>query len=154
MKREDTVDFNIKVIWHAISRMYNQQGQGEGITATSGFVLLNINPDVGTRATKIAPLLGMESTSLSRMLKTMEAQGLVHRKPDPEDGRAVRIFLTKEGRRKREISKKTVLHFNTKIKENIPTKKIAVFFEVIESINKIIESNIFEEIHYETQPVN
>ena len=154
MKREETIDFNIKVIWHAISRMYNQQGQKQGITTTSGFVLLNINPENGTRATKIGPLLGMESTSLSRILKTMESQGLIIRKPDPEDGRAVRIFLTEKGKRKREISKLTVLHFNNKIKEHVPEKKIHVFFEVVETINKIIESNIFEEIHYETQPVN
>ena len=154
MKREETIDFNIKVIWHAIARMYNQQGQKEGITTTSGFVLLNINPDVGTRATKIAPLLGMEATSLSRMLKKMEAQELVYRKPDPHDGRAVRIFLTEKGKLKREVSKHTVLYFNKKIKESVPQKKLHVFFEVIETINNIIESNIFEDIHYETQPVN
>jgi len=154
MKREETIDFNIKVVWHAISRMYNQEGQKERITATLGFVLLNINPKTGTRATKIAPVIGMETTSLSRMLKTMESDGLIYRRPDPEDGRAVRVFLTKEGKRKREISKKTVLHFNTKVLENVPQEKLNTFYEVVNTVKSLIESNIFEELHYETEPVN
>ena len=72
MKREETVDFNIKVTWHAISRMYNQYGDKFELTASTGFVLLNIDVEDGTPATKIAPLMGLEARSLTRMLKSME----------------------------------------------------------------------------------
>ncbi|HMG89981.1 MAG TPA: hypothetical protein VK589_07970, partial [Chryseolinea sp.] len=69
MRREETVDHNIKSAWHAISRMYNQQAGKHEITTSIGFVLLNIHSD-GTPATKIAPLMGLEARSLTRMLKT------------------------------------------------------------------------------------
>ena len=55
MKREETIDYNIKVAWHAISRMYNQYGADMDVTASTGFVLLNIDQENGTPATKIAP---------------------------------------------------------------------------------------------------
>ena len=80
--------------------MYNQEAVKYDITTSIGFVLLNIHED-GTPATKIAPLLGLESRSLTRMLKTMEEKGFIHRQPDASDKRLVRIFLTDKGKEKR-----------------------------------------------------
>ncbi len=139
MKREETVDFNIKATWHAISRMYNQVGQPRGVTTSTGFVLLMINPEFGTRATKIAPLMGMESTSLSRILKSMEEQGFIYRQQDPDDGRAVRIFLTEKGQEDQEEAKRTVLEFNDEIKREVGQTELNTFFQVIQRINQIIE---------------
>lgn len=141
MKREETIDHNIKTAWHAISRMYNQQAGKVDITTSIGFVLLNISSKEGTPATKIAPLMGLESRSLTRVLKNMEEKGLIYRQPDEQDGRSVRIFLTEKGKEKKEISRKTVVAFNTSVREQIDSEKLAVFFEVISDINKILENN-------------
>ena len=97
MKKEVTVDYNIKSAWHSISRMYNSYGVNFDVTASTGFVLLNIDAEKGTPATKIAPMMGLESRSLTRMLKSMEEKGWIYRQKDPEDGRSVRIFLSDEG---------------------------------------------------------
>jgi len=141
MKREETIDHNIKTAWHAISRMYNQQAAKQDITTSIGFVLLNISSRDGTPATKIAPLMGLEARSLTRVLKNMEAKGLIFRKPDETDRRSVRIFLTSEGKKKKEYSRKTVLRFNEEIRKKIPEKKLDVFFDVITEVNSIIENN-------------
>ena len=141
MKREETVDYNIKTAWHAINRMYNQEAIKNDITTSIGFVLLNINSKEGTPATKIAPLIGLESRSLVRMLKSMEEKGLICRKPDPSDKRLVRIFLTEKGLAKKEVSRKTVMAFNHKVRAVISESDLAVFFEVIQRINEVIEGN-------------
>ncbi|MCS6822690.1 MAG: MarR family transcriptional regulator [Cytophagaceae bacterium] len=138
MKKEQTVCFNIKVAWHAISRMYNEQASKYGYTAAVGFVLLNIDAQNGTPATKIAPELGMESHSLSRMLKKMEQDKLIYRKPDKSDKRLVKIFLTEKGKENKEIAKRVVKKFNTVVREEVPEEKLQVFFEVIAKINNII----------------
>jgi len=137
MRREETVDHNIKAAWHAISRMYNQQASKHDITTSIGFVLLNIHSDQGTPATKIAPLMGLEARSLTRMLKTMEEKKLIYREPDPLDKRSVRIFLTDLGKRKKEVSRETVLVFNNKVRELVPESKLKVFFEVMTEINQL-----------------
>lgn len=144
MKREETIDHNIKAAWHAIYRMYNQQAIKNNITTSIGFVLLNIDDEKGTPATKIAPLMGLEARSLTRMLKNMEAKNLIYKEPDALDKRSVRIFLTEEGKQKKEISRNTVKVFNKAVKEAIPEEKLAVFYEVLQDVNHLIEEkNIY-----------
>jgi MarR family transcriptional regulator, organic hydroperoxide resistance regulator len=147
MRREETVDYNIKAAWHAIARMYNQQAGKHDITMSMGFVLLNIHSDDGTPATKIAPLMGLEARSLTRLLKSMEEKGLIHREADASDKRLVRIVLTKEGKKKKEKSRETVLRFNHAIREQINEEKLNVFFSVLQQICGIIENKkIYEKI--------
>jgi len=141
MKREETVDYNIKAAWHSIARMYNQQALKYDGTMSMGFALLNIHSDEGTPATKIAPLMGLEARSLTRLLKSMEEKGLIYRKADKTDKRSVRILLTKEGKKMKENSRETVLRFNEAVRQEIPNQKLNVFFEVLQNINQIIEKN-------------
>jgi DNA-binding MarR family transcriptional regulator len=139
MKPEETVDYNIKVAWHAISRMYNTQAARYDITTSIGFVLLNIDQELGTPATKIAPLLGLETRSLTRILRSMEEKGLIYKQADTQDKRSVRIFLTELGLEKKEISRQTVRHFNLKIREKIPQSQLDTFFKVASQITSMIE---------------
>ena len=146
MKPEETVDYNIKVAWHAISRMYNTQAAQNDITTSIGFVLLNIDQERGTPATKIAPLLGLETRSLTRILRSMEDKGLIYKQGDSVDKRSVRIFLTKLGLEKKEVSRQTVRHFNLKIREKIPQSQLDVFFKVAAQITGMIEGKtLFED---------
>lgn len=147
MKKEETVDYNVKITWHAISRMYNQKGLPFDITASTGFVLINIDSEKGTPATKIAPLLGLEARSLTRMLKSLEEKGMIYKQQDPNDRRSVRIFLTESGKHKKEISRRVVKEFNKKIRDQIPEDQLNVFFNVIRQINLIIDhNNIYQEL--------
>lgn len=141
MRREETVDFNIRATWYAIARMYNQQAAKYGATMSTGFVLLNINSEEGTPATKIAPLMGLEARSLTRILKTLEEAGMIYRETDKSDKRLVRIFLTAEGKNKKEKAREVVLLFNEAVRERIPLEKLNTFFEVLLDINKVIEQN-------------
>jgi DNA-binding MarR family transcriptional regulator len=154
MKREETVDYNIKTAWHAINRMYNQEALKNDITTSIGFVLLNINSTEGTPATKIAPLIGLESRSLVRMLKSMEEKGLIYRKVDAIDRRMVRVFLTTLGQKKKDIAFETVLAFNQFVYSKISEQELDIFFKVIQQINQIVEENDISQItisnrHYE-----
>jgi len=146
MKLRETVDYYIKATWHSITRMYNQVALQHGISQTIGYVLINIDKD-GTPATKIAPLMGMEPTSLSRLLKTMEDNNFIYRKGDEIDKRVVRIFLTEEGVQKRKIAKKVIKDFNKKVVESIPQEKLSIFLEVITKINQM--TNDFKETDFD-----
>lgn len=139
MKQQETVCYNIKSAWHAISRLYNEQASKHGSSASVGFVLLNIDSKEGTPATQIGPALGLEPTSLSRMLKSMEENQWIEKKQDPLDKRITRIFLTPKGRELRKKAKEVVIDFNTKIRQQIPEEKLTPFFEVIQEIKKIVE---------------
>ena len=110
----------------------------------TGFALLSIDKDKGTPSTSLGPKMGMEATSLTRTLKSMEEKGLIIRKKNPEDGRGVLIYLTENSKEKRELSKNTVLRFNESVKDNISAEKLQHFIEVAETINDLIQDkNIF-----------
>ena len=110
-----------------------------------GFTLLSIDPKTGTPSTALGPKMGMEATSLSRILKRMEEKGFIERRPNPNDGRGVLIHLTDLGLDRRNLSKEAVLKFNNTLKDNISEEKLNHFFEVTESINKMIsEKKIYK----------
>jgi len=120
--------------------MYNEEAAQFGVTMATGFALLSIDPEEGTPSTSLGPKMGMEATSLSRTLKTMEEKGLIARKPNPEDGRGVLIHLTEFGKEKRNYSRYRVLTFNDAIKENASDEELTGFYKVAEIINRMISN--------------
>lgn len=133
-------DFAVRHSWHRVSRMYNQKAAEHDMTMSIGFILMNVDKE-GTPSTALGPKMGMEPTSLSRTLKTMEARGLIFRQEVDHDKRKVLIFLTSEGIEKRRMVKNFVLGFNEKIMEKIPKSKMKTFFEVIEKVDLMIEED-------------
>ncbi len=143
--KDKTIDYALRATWQAIARMYNEEAGKYETTMATGFTLLSIDRDKGTPSTSLGPKMGMEATSLSRILKNMQAKGLIERKPNPDDGRSVLICLTELGREKRELSKAVVLRFNDVIKDSISEEKLETFFEVIDIINNlIVEKKIYK----------
>ncbi len=142
--KDKTVDYILRATWQAVARMYNEEAAKYGATMSTGFALLSLDKEEGTPSTTLGPKMGMEATSLTRTLKTMEEKGLIFRRKNPNDGRGVLIYLTDYGKEKRELSKNTVIKFNETIKENVSAEKLQNFVEVSEIINELIqEKNIF-----------
>jgi len=138
MDKSKSIDHELRATWQAVAKMYNEQATKHDSTMAIAFVLLNINKKNGTPSTALGPLMGMEPTSLSRILKSMEDKGFITREKNPQDGRSVLIKLTTSGIEKRRISKGHVYQFNNKIKESLTDKEIETFFEVTKTINKLI----------------
>lgn len=138
MKPEETVDFQIKRTWQSIAKMYNEVAAGYGATMATGFVLLNIDSEKGTPSTALGPKMGMEATSMSRILKSMEEKELIERRPNPADGRSVLIHLTPFGREKRKDAKQAVINFNSSVIQRFSEEEMSTFFKVIEGINTMI----------------
>jgi DNA-binding MarR family transcriptional regulator len=144
--KNKTIDYILRATWQAVSRMYNEEAAKYDATMATGFALLSIDREEGTPSTALGPRMGMEATSLTRTLKSMEEKGLIIRKKNPEDGRGVLIYLTEFGREKRELSKNTVLNFNETVRKHVSEEKLNNFMEVAEIINELIQNkNIFNQ---------
>ena len=142
--KDKTIDYILRATWQAVARMYNEEASKYEGSMAIGFALLSIDREDGTPSTSISTRMGMEPTSLTRTLKTLEEKGLIIKKKNPDDGRGVLIYLTDLGKEKRELSKTTVLKFNEIIKQNITDEKLQHFMEVAEVINDLItEKKIF-----------
>jgi DNA-binding MarR family transcriptional regulator len=140
-KTEFLYDFVVRHSWHRLSRMYNQKAAEQDITVSIGFILMNVDKE-GTPSTQLGPRMGMEPTSLSRTLKTMEDRGLIYRQEDEVDKRKVLIFLTEVGVENRRMVKNFILGFNEKIFNKISKNKLKIFFEVAEKVDQLIEDEM------------
>ena len=141
--RIDLAEYKLRSAWYSIKKMYHEEAKKYGVTHAIGFALLSIHPKNGTPSTSIGPIMGMEANSLSRILKMMEEKKLILKKTNPNDGRGVLIFLTKDGLRKREVTKKKVIKFNKLVNNNITKENMDIFFKTVETIKKLAsEENI------------
>ena len=139
--KKNTLDAVLRSTWNSVSKMYNREASKFDSTMAMGFALLNIDA-TGTTSTSLGPRLGMESTSLSRLLNNMEKKNLIIRKQNPSDGRSVLIFLTEFGKNKRDDSRAVVLNFNKHIESKLNKQQVKNFLGVAECI--MIESKKFE----------
>jgi len=145
MKAQDTVGYQVKTTWQSVVKMYNRLTNKNDFSQAIGYVLINVKKE-GIPVTKIAPLMGIEPTSLSRLLKTMEEKGLIYREKDQVDKRVVKLMLTQKGFELKKISKKIVLDYNKMIRDHIPDEELEVFFKVIKKVKKLTcEAGVSEE---------
>lgn len=144
--KEKTIDYVLRATWMAVSKMYNEEAGKAGSTMATGFALLSIDPEKGTPSTSLGPKMGMEATSLSRILKSMEEKGLIVRRKNPRDGRSVLLYLTPFGKEMREYSKGVVLSFDEAVKSSVPEKDLKTFIKVANTITDLIaEKKIYDQ---------
>lgn len=135
----ETIDSKLKTSWQVISRMYNAEAVKHGGNIAIGYFLLNIDSHEGSYASDIAPKLGMESTSLSRMIKALEEEKIIQRKIDKADKRKVKIILTEKGKENKELAKNIVRNFNKLVEQKISKKRIDDFLKTINEITQLAE---------------
>lgn len=135
------IDSSIRTAWFRLSRMYNQKAAEHDMTMSIGFILMNIDKE-GTPSTQLGPRMGMEPTSLSRTLKTMESRALIRRQTEGTDKRKVLIFLTEKGVEKRREVRNFLFDFNNKVFEKVAPSKMKTFFEVIRKIETEIDKEL------------
>ncbi|MCH2488797.1 MAG: MarR family transcriptional regulator [Flavobacteriales bacterium] len=138
--KEKTIDYILRSTWMGVMKMYNEEAGKKGSTMATGFALISIDPEEGTPSTALGPKMGMEATSLSRTLKSMEEKGLIERKPNPLDGRGVLIHLTPFGKEMREFSKGVVLRFDEAVQEAVSEEELQTFKRVANTILELINS--------------
>jgi len=138
-KHTETIDSKLKTAWQIVSRMYNTEAVLHDATIAMAHFLLNIDSKEGSFASDIAPQLGMESTSLSRIILSLEEKKLIVRKSDKTDKRKILITLTKKGKEQKELAKNIVRNFNHIVQVKLGKQRVEEFFKTIDEISDLAE---------------
>jgi MarR family transcriptional regulator, organic hydroperoxide resistance regulator len=141
MKPEETIDFQVKLAWQSIGRIYNTVAVKYGTTWATGNVLLAIDIEKGTPVTSLGPRIGLEATSLSRILKALEERNLINRTPDFSDRRRVLVKLTSEGLLKRNDARKAVIEFNSCLKSIMSKRDFEGVIKKLDILNQALLSD-------------
>jgi MarR family transcriptional regulator, transcriptional regulator for hemolysin len=69
-----------------------------GMTRAKWAVLARLDRFEGLKQTELAEMLDLQPITLTRLLDGLAENGLIERRPDPDDRRAKRLFLTPAAR--------------------------------------------------------
>jgi len=90
--------FDLYSTHHAVGQVYKPLLAPLGLTYPQYLVLLVLWKTDDLIVGEIGEKLHLESSTLTPLIKRLEAQGLVKRQRDTEDERKVRVTLTPEGK--------------------------------------------------------
>lgn len=91
---KQTLGFVLNDVARLIRKLFEQRAKGLGLTRAQWQVLAYLRFYEGIRQGGLAELLELEPISLSRVVDKLEAAGLVERRPDAEDRRSKRLYLS------------------------------------------------------------
>lgn len=143
-KFEDIADkmvlYRLKKSWLKVEKFYNDVAKKNDASLSMAFVLMAINNEKGSTVTSIAPRIGLEPNSLSRLLKNLIEKGYVYKRKSKSDKRKVYICLTAAGIEKQVVALETLSMLEHTIKSRITKKQLEGFFAVNEAIFNSIEN--------------
>jgi DNA-binding MarR family transcriptional regulator len=137
IRHQETIDYYLKIVWQTMANKYNLIVSDFGITQSIGYLLINIDEQDGTTVSQAAALLGLKSTSLSRMLNQLEQNGLIYRELNKGDRRSVKIYLTPLGIEKRKQARVVVKQFNNYLNKHINEGDREYLMNLLKKINKL-----------------
>lgn len=98
VKLNDLLCFAVYSANNAFNRFYKPIMTELGLTYPQFLVMMALWDEDGQSVGTLGARLGLESNTLTPLLKRMAGQGLVERRRDREDERQVLIHLTDEGK--------------------------------------------------------
>lgn len=93
-----TLGFLISDLGRQLRTHFDRRVRVLGYTRAQWQAIKAIDRNEGINQSGLAELLEVEPITLCRLMDRMEKSGLVERRPDPEDRRAHRLFITEQSR--------------------------------------------------------
>jgi DNA-binding MarR family transcriptional regulator len=136
--------FRINFLIHDVSRMrrtvFDQAVKPLGVTRSQWWALVNLarlEPE-GAIQTDLARVLDIGKVTMGGLIDRLEASGHVERRPDPQDRRVNRIYITDKGHGLIEKMQEISRDLNSVIYAGIPLEKIFL----VEDVMGLIKANL------------
>jgi DNA-binding MarR family transcriptional regulator len=127
--------FLVDVATRRITKFYNRRLRRFGITYNHLFILTCLWEQEGVNVKDLAKQLCLDSSSLTGHLDRMERVALVVRQDDPDDRRAVRVFLTEKGRHLQEQLEPIGHELKETLQRGVPPEMIKAFAAALRNIS-------------------
>ena len=133
------VCFLLDVATRRITKFYNRRLRRFGITYNHLFILSCLWEQDGVHVKDLAQQLCLDSASLTGHLDRMERIALVRRHDDPDDRRAVRVFLTNKGRHLKEQLEPIGQELKETLQRGVPPEMIRAFTAALRNISSRLD---------------
>lgn len=139
LRFDGSVWCNLDIALRNMDQVYRRAIRPLDLTVIEWYILRALYDEDGQHASELAQAVGRAATSFTPNLDKLQDKGLIERRPDPGDRRAVRIHLTKPGQEKRD----DVLDAAEKVDQNLASMFPHGDFEMfLDILNSLQSSNI------------
>jgi DNA-binding MarR family transcriptional regulator len=107
-----------------LERRFAAAGYGE-VRASYGSLLVPLFEEDGLRLSELARRAHLSKQTLTTMARLLERDGLISRRPDPEDARATRVFLTERAKAFRAVAETVLAELDAEVAETIGSAEAA-----------------------------
>ena len=120
MKSHDTpIGLQLAHTSKAVSRAFSDTLAEVGGSVPTWLILTSLMGETWPAQHRLARALHIEGPTLTRHLDGLEQRGLVHRRQDPENRRAVLVELTDEGHATHARLLEVVIAFDRRLRRNL-----------------------------------
>lgn len=93
---------NLDIALRNVDQLFHRAIQPHGLSVIEWYILRALYEQDGQHASELARSVGRAATSFTPNLDKLQRKGLIERRPDASDRRAVRIHLTQLAQEQRE----------------------------------------------------
>ncbi len=127
----------MQALWavdHELQSSSKRQEATTGVTGPQRLVIRMVGRFPGITAGQVSQILHLHPSTLTGVLKRLEAHGLLERRADPADARRARLALTSQGRNTDAVRGGTVEAGVRRALAKLSPRSVAVAREVLERL--------------------
>jgi DNA-binding MarR family transcriptional regulator len=150
-----TLDF-MRVLWavdHALQSTSKRMEQRLGVTGPQRLVIRIVGQFPRASAGEIAGLLRIHPSTLTGILRRLEARELIERRPDPADARRALFNLSKTGRDLDRLQEGTTETAIARALDALSADDIEATRRVLDAITRALQERQNESASREGEPV-
>ena len=132
MKRDDRLIFLLGQARHRVYlRLDKALLDRVGVTTAQAGALFYLTGNDGCLLSQMGQGLMLDKSAITGLVDRLEKKGMIERRNDPTDRRAIRLYLTKPGRDVAAKALPVVKEQNLAIKEGFSADEIEIFARVL-----------------------
>jgi len=134
----------LRTVWaldHGLQSHSKRMKARQGVTGPQRLVLRALELAPGTPPSELARLLCFHKSTVSVILRSLEAEKFVDRSPNPADGRAVVLKLTVKGRRVVEHREGTVEAVFRSTLETLSDREVRAAQRVLDALSRAFDQD-------------
>ncbi|HBK52945.1 MAG TPA: MarR family transcriptional regulator [Syntrophomonas wolfei] len=135
MELDQCLNFVLTKAQQSVHQLFKAELIPHGVTPGQYSVLKCLWKDNGQTVKQLAEHLYLDSSTVTGILDRMEQKGLIKKKADPKDRRALQVLLTEKGQALEEPLSQAILNANKKAVQQMNDKEYESLKELLHKLS-------------------
>lgn len=141
LRFEGSIWANLDIALRNVDQIFRRAVRPLNLTVIEWYILRALYENDGQHASALASAVGRAATSFTPNLDKLQDKGLIERRPDAGDRRAVRIYLTKAGKDKRNAVLDVAENVDQEIASMFSHSEYEVFLDGLNTLQATSDEN-------------